>query len=105
MDKSLIQDDRLIFRPDDVDLQYSPLRNSLGAETFVLGAFNPGLCRLGNGNLLLMVRVAEALANPVTGGHAHCIRWKDSDEFATEAWPLASIDMQDPRKFKITGYP
>jgi len=29
--------------------------------TYVLGAFNPGFARLPNGNLLLMVRVAEAL--------------------------------------------
>ena len=30
-----------------------------------MGAFNPGLARLPNGNLLLMVRVAEALKEPV----------------------------------------
>ena len=52
--------DQVIFSPDDVDLSYSPLRNGLKEKTFVLGAFNPGLCRLPNGNLLMMVRVAEA---------------------------------------------
>ena len=52
---------RLVFRPHDVDLTQSPLRRSLDAPTHVLGAFNPGLTRLPSGNLLLMVRVAEAL--------------------------------------------
>jgi hypothetical protein len=51
--------DYLIFRPDDVDLAQSPLRRSIAEATYVLGAFNPGLARLPNGNLLLMVRVAE----------------------------------------------
>ena len=32
----------------------------------MLGAFNPGLTRLPNGNLLLMVRVAEALREPIS---------------------------------------
>ena len=68
--------DHVVFRPHDVDLRRSPLRRSLDAETFVLGAFNPGLTRLDNGNLLLMVRVAEALAEPVVDGHVRAIRWK-----------------------------
>ncbi len=66
--------DYLIFRPLDVDLERSPLRRSLGAATYVLGAFNPGLTRLSNGNLLLMVRVAEALSDPVAEDHVHAIR-------------------------------
>jgi hypothetical protein len=43
--------------------------------TYVLGAFNPGLARLPNGNLLLMVRVAEALREPVSGDCVQAIRW------------------------------
>ena len=39
-------DDFLIFTPDDVDLSRSPLRRSIDAPTYVLGAFNPGLARL-----------------------------------------------------------
>ena len=68
-------DDRLILVPEDVDLARSPLRPTLDAATFVLGAFNPGLTRLANGNLLLMVRVAEALREPVDETHVHAIRW------------------------------
>ena len=56
--------DHLVFTPDDVDLSRSPLAGQLDAETYVLGAFNPGMTRLANGNLLLMVRVAEALRQP-----------------------------------------
>ena len=59
--------DRLVFRPHDVDLTQSPLRRSLDAPTHVLGAFNPGLTRLPSGNLLLMVRVAEALERARVG--------------------------------------
>ena len=57
--------DALIFAPADVDLARSPLAGQVDAETYVLGAFNPGMTRLPNGNLLLMVRVAEALRTPI----------------------------------------
>jgi predicted GH43/DUF377 family glycosyl hydrolase len=106
MDKNKIRYDQLIFRPDDVDLQRSPLRSGLvETKTFVLGAFNPGLCRLPNGNLLLMVRVAEALSTPVLGDQVYAIRWQNNSRYTTDAWALSLIDMQDPRKFKIKGYP
>jgi predicted GH43/DUF377 family glycosyl hydrolase len=91
-----ILSDRLIFTPDDVDLARSPLR-SLGAETYVLGAFNPGLTRLANGNLLLMVRVAEALREPIVEGAVRTIRWTQ-DGYRLDAWPLESADTADPRK-------
>ena len=35
-------EDRLVLTPDDIDLSKSPLAGALGAETYVLGAFNPG---------------------------------------------------------------
>jgi predicted GH43/DUF377 family glycosyl hydrolase len=102
MKNSFIKSDHLIFTPDDVDLTYSPLGN--GLETYVLGAFNPGLCRLPNGNLMMMVRVAEALSNPVGKDNVQCIRWDREKGFVTDAWPLAEVDMQDPRKFRIHAY-
>jgi predicted GH43/DUF377 family glycosyl hydrolase len=95
-------DDYLIFRPSDVDLTRSPLRRSLDAETYVLGAFNPGLSRLPSGNLLLMVRVAEALREPVAGGHVRAIRWTEGG-YVLDAYPLASVDMIDPRQFSLRG--
>lgn len=94
--------DRLIFGPDDVDLARSPLAGQLGVETYVLGAFNPGLTRLPSGNLAIFVRVAEALRSPVFDGHIHAIRWDDGS-YVLDAWPLNLVDTADPRKFLIRG--
>lgn len=94
--------DRLVFGPDDVDLARSPLAGHFPAETYVLGAFNPGLTRLGNGNLLMLVRVAEALRNPIFDGHVHCIRWAEG-RYVLDAWPLDLCDTADPRKFMVRG--
>lgn len=104
MNNRFIKLDYLIFTPDDVDLRYSPLRSGIQQSTYVLGAFNPGLCRLPNGNLSMMVRVAEALSNPVVDNNVHCVRWDKDKGYMTDAWPLADVDMQDPRKFRIKGY-
>lgn len=100
----VIKYDQLIFSPADVDLSFSPLRNGLQNGTYVLGAFNPGLCRLPNGNLLLMVRVAEALSNAVVDDKVHCIRWDAANRYVTDAWPMADVTMNDPRKFSINYY-
>lgn len=94
--------DRLVFTPDDVDLARSPLSRQFDAETYVLGAFNPGLTRLANGHLLLMVRVAEALRDPVHDGHVHAIRWADGG-YVIDAWPVDRVDTADPRKFTLQG--
>jgi len=109
--------DRLVFGPDDVDLTRSPLAGHLNAETYVLGAFNPALTRLPNGNLLMMVRVAEALRHPVRDGKVHAIRWEAGGEerhaggmpqpsagrYVLDGWPLELVDTKDPRKFMIPG--
>ena len=94
--------DRLVFGPDDIDLSRSPLAGHLGAETYVLGAFNPALTRLPNGNLAIFVRVAEALRTPIFDGHVHAIRWEDG-KYVLDAWPLDQVDTADPRKFLIRG--
>jgi predicted GH43/DUF377 family glycosyl hydrolase len=94
--------DRLIFGPDDVDLARSPLAGQLGAETYVLGAFNPGLTRLASGNLLIIVRVAEALRTPIVDGNIHAIRW-DEGRYVLDAWPVDLVDTADPRKFTLRG--
>jgi len=98
--------DILVFTPDDVDLTRSPLAGQLDAETYVLGAFNPGLTRLANGNLLMIVRVAEALRHPIRDGHVHAIRWTDEagePSYVLDAWPLEHADTADPRKFTLHG--
>lgn len=94
--------DRLIFGPDDVDLARSPLR--LPEPSVVLGAFNPALTRLASGNLLLMVRVAEALAEPVRDDHVRAIRWSPAG-FVLDRWPLDAVDTRDPRAFRLLGEP
>ncbi len=94
-------DDFIIFSPRDVDLSHSPLRG-LGEETYVLGAFNPGLTRLPNGNLLLMVRVAEALKRPVQSDGVLSIRW-DGGKFGLDRFPKSDVDASDPRQFHLLG--
>jgi beta-1,2-mannobiose phosphorylase / 1,2-beta-oligomannan phosphorylase len=93
----------IIFSPDNVDLERSPLRVSLGKVTYVLGAFNPGLARLPNGNLLLMVRIAEALSEPVKDGHIHAIRW-EGGKYAIDRYALDAVEMDDPRKFTLKRF-
>ena len=97
--------DALVLTPDDVDLARSPLAGALDAETYVLGAFNPGMTRLPNGNLQLMVRVAEALREPVFDGKVHAIRWDSQRGYVLDGWPLGETDATDPRKFEILRQP
>ena len=92
--------DYLIFAPDDVDLARSPLRGSIDEATYVLGAFNPGFARLPNGNLLMMVRVAEALCEPVRDGCVRAIRWTPQG-YVLDRHPLDTVDMTDPRQFSL----
>jgi len=94
--------DRLVLAPDDIDLSRSPLAGQLTGETYVLGAFNPGLTRLGNGNLLMMVRIAEALRQPIRDGKVHAIRW-EAGSYVLDAWPLELANTADPRKFLLHG--
>ncbi|MCC2979191.1 glycosidase [Sphingomonas sp. IC4-52] len=94
--------DHLVFTPNDVDLSRSPLAGQIDEETYVLGAFNPGMTRLPNGNLLLMVRIAEALRTPIRDGHVRAIRW-DRGAYRLDPWPLQLVDTADPRKFLMRG--
>lgn len=98
--------DKLVLVPDDIDLSRSPLRGHIEAETYVLGAFNPGLLRLPSGNLLMMVRIAEALRTPIFDNHVHAIRWDMTDSggrYVLDAWPLDLANTADPRKFLLHG--
>ena len=98
--------DRLVLTPPMVDLARSPLAGQFDAETYVLGAFNPALTRLANGNLLMMVRIAEALREPISEGMVHAIRWdgdRNGGRCVLDGWPLELADTADPRKFKLHG--
>jgi len=94
--------DRLVLTPEDIDLSRSPLAGHFAAETYVLGAFNPGITVLPNGNLLMMVRVAEALRQPIFDGMVHAIRWEEG-RYVLDGWPLELADTADPRKFMLHG--
>ena len=94
--------DVLVVTPPMVDLSRSPLASRLEAETYVLGSFNPAMTRLPNGNLLLMVRIAEALRQPIFGDRVHAIRW-DEGRYVLDGWPVDVADTADPRKFQLHG--
>jgi len=97
--------DQIVFTPLDVDLTRSPLRGDIDEETFVLGAFNPGLTRLPHGNLLMMVRVAEALRNSKTDHEVFAMRWTPDRGFVKDGYDLSMVDATDPRKFRLRGHP
>lgn len=92
--------DKIILDPRDIDLSRGPLAGHLDVETYCLGAFNPGLTRLPNGRLLMMVRVAEALRTPIVDQHIHAIRW-DAGRYVLDRWPLEMVDTADPRAFAM----
>lgn len=94
--------DRLVLTPPDIDLGQSPLAGHFEAETYVLGAFNPALTVLPSGNLLMMVRVAEALRQPIFDGMVHAIR-HDGADYVLDGWPLDLANTADPRKFELHG--
>ncbi len=97
--------DKIIFSPQDVDLSFSPIRNQLKLDTYVLGAFNPGLTRLPNNNLLLMVRVAESLQEPILGNKFRAIRWTLKQGYVIDEIPIDMLDTSDPRKYILKNYP
>lgn len=96
--------DRIVFSPNDVDLSQSPLRNGISEETYVLGAFNPGLTRLPNGNLLMMVRIAEALKENIRDNKLLVIRKPAKSNFIIEEYDLINFHTSDPRKYLSKVY-
>ena len=100
----IFQRDRIVLAPPDINLERSPLRAGDLGSTFVLGAFNPGLTRLPGGNLLMMVRIAEALKEPIRGDSIHAIRWDPQKGFAVDAYKLPTVDVTDPRTFRLRGH-
>src|SRR5690606_33230278 len=96
--------DQLVFRPDDVDLSRSPMAGKLDAETYVLGAFNPGMARMPHGNILLTARIAEAPREPIEDGKVHAIRWDAEQGYVRDGWPVELANTADPRKFQLHGH-
>ena len=91
--------DEIIIKPDDIDLGYSPIRTDIKVDTYVLGAFNPGMSRLPNGNIIIMVRIAEALKSPVFDNKIHSIRWDLEKGYVLDGYNIDDVDTSDPRSF------
>jgi beta-1,2-mannobiose phosphorylase / 1,2-beta-oligomannan phosphorylase len=98
-----VADDFIVLAPGDIDLSLSPLRQSVAEETYVLGAFNPGFTRLPSGNLLMMVRVAEALRRPIEEDHVAAIRWSNG-RYVIDRFPRASVNDKDPRQLQLSQH-
>lgn len=96
--------DKIVLKPDDIDLSKSSIRIQTKVETYVLGAFNPGFTRLESGNLLMMVRIAEALKNPIINNKIHAIRFSEDSGICLDEYDLNDVDASDPRKFQIRQY-
>ncbi len=103
MNNSIILD-KIVFEPRDIDLSFSPLRKGIDRETYVLGAFNPGLTRLPNGNMLLMVRVAEALKEIIHKDKSFVIRKPVGSDFIIEEYDSSNFYTDDPRKYLSKVY-
>ena len=94
--------DKIIFSPRDMDPQELPIARATGLDTYAFGTFNPGLCRLPSGNLLLMVRVAEALSMPRSGDQIQVLRFDAAVRtFDLDTYPVKDIDFTDPRKYQF----
>jgi len=93
--------DKIVFAPKDVNRNQCPVYTKTGLDTFILGTFNPGLTRLPNGNLLIMIRVAESIKEPITEGKFRYIRWSPEKGYLVEEHPAYQLDTSDPRKFRF----
>ncbi len=101
MKNSKYINDKIVFAPNDISRDRCPIRNNTGLETYILGTFNPGLTRLPNGNLLIMVRVAESIKEPINEGKFRFIRWSIDKGYIIEEHPTYQLDTTDPRKFRF----
>ncbi|MFH0999584.1 MAG: glycosidase [Bacteroidota bacterium] len=93
--------DKILVEPADIDLSFSPLRKTLKNCTYVMGAFNPGMSVLPDGNIILMVRIAEALKTPVQSSKMQCIRWDINKDYVVDTYDIKDIDSGDPRSFTL----
>ncbi len=96
--------DKIVFSPLDIDLAFSPLKLESKYPTYVLGAFNPGMTRLSNGNILLMIRVAEALSNPIGTNKVFALRWDIKKGYVVDTYKKDEVDLSDPRQILLKKY-
>ena len=95
--------DRIILSPQDIDQSFRPVARDTGKETYILGTFNPGMTRLKNGNILLVVRVAETLKKIHENGYVLSPRFDPSKKkFVIDKYPRNRVSLGDPRHFDIS---
>jgi predicted GH43/DUF377 family glycosyl hydrolase len=51
-----------------------------------------------------MVRVAEALKQPIVGDNIHAIRWEPATGYVLDDYPVEEVDASDPRKFHFYNH-
>ena len=98
----LIYLDRIIFSPDDIKEEFKSVDKDIAQKTEIIGTFNPGMTKLPNGNILLMVRVAEALKEWKTKESILSPRFDvKSNKFVIDTYPIKKVTLNDPRLFLI----
>ena len=98
----LIYRDKIIFSPNDVKEEFQLLRKDIELETTILGAFNPGMVKLPNGNILLMIRVAEGLKDWKRDEYILSPRYDIKlRKIVIDKYPQKIVTLKDPRFFEI----
>ncbi|TKJ16989.1 glycosidase [Candidatus Woesearchaeota archaeon B3_Woes] len=94
--------DKIVFGPDYVSIDFCPVAKDTGQETFLLGTFNPGMTRLKNGNVLLMIRMAETLKGFKGKDVVYTPRMDlKKKKFVLDTYPRKHVKFSDPRHFDI----
>lgn len=89
--------DKCIFKPED--LEFKLIESQIKEKTKIIGTFNPALTRLKNGNLLLMIRVAEALEKIEKNSEVRALRF--DKKFRVDNYKKNMLDFSDPRVFQV----
>ena len=95
--------DKVVFSPENISINFCPVAKDTGKETFILGTFNPGMSRLKNNNILLMIRIAEALKGFKGKDFVFTPRMNlKKKKFVLDSYPRKDVKFSDPRHFDIT---
>ena len=94
--------DRIVFSPGDIREDFRPVGKDTGKETFIQGTYNPGMTRLKNGHILLMVRVAEHLRQVTEQNRVLSPRWDvKKKKYVIDYYPKKIARFMDPRQIDL----
>lgn len=94
--------DRIVFNPGNIDPDFRPMGKGTGKKTFIQGTYNPGMARLKNGNILLIIRVAEHLEKPVEKNYVFSPRMDVKEKkYVLDMFPRKIVGFKDPREIDI----